>query len=715
MELKLLWQILWRHRQWALSVSVLAVVVVGFVTFTMAPVYQATSKLILEFRSAALTGVATEPHLRPVSERTNPLDTQVELIRSAPVITKVIARADLRHEETGEPLTPYQFLRQARVTNLRGTDIIEIAVEHSNPGEARRIANMWSRIFVDESLASSRIDASQAVKFISQQIEKTKAELAQAESALRDFKEANGAVNLTEEARSSVHTLATLDAEIRQATAAHREAASRVGSLRRDLGFTSSQALAYSTLSQDPTIQRLKQQLLAAETDLTNVTLGANHPEVKQQQAQVHVLREKLAQHGRDLIGRKYDDIGLRASLDPIRQGLARDLLQAEGDVLAYQTRLQTLRALSGSFNQRIATLPEKELRLTQIERDVAVGAELYRMLQRRYEEARIQAAMDVGNVRVLEEAQLPAVPVRPNKMGYMAAGLALALLLGLAVAALREYLDDTLKNAEAAEAALKLPAIGMFPWLPTKEEAQLVIARDPRSPAAEAYRILRTNLSFLAGESPLKTLALTSAGAQEGKSTTAANLAISFALTGKKVLLVDTDMRKPRLHEIFKLPHVKGLSTLLMGAKTFEEVVQFCEPYGIDIITSGAVPENPSELLESDRLTSLLAMASARYDIVILDAPPALAVTDVSVLASRVDGVLLVLNTNKVSQRAATQSLRNLLSAKARLLGLVVRGVRPEDDPYYRAYHQEYIADWAARRKKQRQGSRPGLWKGAS
>lgn len=705
MELKQYWQILWKRRWWVVLAFLSVVVATAAITFTMPPVYQAATKVLLEQRDATASSIGAS-NLGELSSlgKGSPLDTQAELMRSIPVISQVIKRVNLRNPVTGDLMSTDRFLGAAKVTQIKGTDILTLSFQHTDPVVTTQVADVWAQVFVEQNRTANRMEASSAAKFIATQLEKTKVELAKAEREMRDYKMAHGALDLSEEARVAVSNVAAIESELRNATAAHTQSQSRANALRRQLGMSAQQAMTSTAVSQDVTIQRLRAQLIELETSpvLSNASLTPDHPEVKALQSQISVIRRTLAQEASEVVGKAYGGSdGVRTNLDPIRQALTKELVSAEIDSLGYGTRVASLSRMVGNFNGRLASLPNKELNLTRLSRNATVTAEQYKMLLQKHEEARIQEAMNVGNIRIVEEATLPESPIRPKKLQNMLVALVVGLLAGVGVAMFLEYLDDTIQTTDDAEEALGLTTLGIIPWVRSQEQAQLVALTDPRSPASEAYRTLRTNIKFLSADSPLKTLAVTSAGPEEGKSTTIANMGVSFAQSGKKTLIVDTDMRKPTIHSIFGLPNTEGVSSILTGDRTIDECLRQTGQEGLQILTCGPIPPNPAELLESQRMGNLIDELRERFDLVLFDAPPIIAVTDASILTARLDGLLLLLGINKVTRKASRHAIQLLGRAKVKVWGMVVRGVRPDNDGYYYSYYHRYYGNIENRNDK--------------
>jgi capsular exopolysaccharide synthesis family protein len=308
------------------------------------------------------------------------------------------------------------------------------------------------------------------------------------------------------------------------------------------------------------------------------------------------------------------------------------------------------------------------------------------------YENLRLAEAETVSNVVQLAPADIPTTPVRPRiLMNTILAGV-VGAMLAIGVVFLIEYLDDTIKSTEEASQALGLPIIGFFAKADINEDGQPFVAVEPRSPFAEAFRSLRTNIQFTGVDRPIRTLLVTSAGPEEGKSTVASNLAVVIAQGGKKVALIDADMRKPRVHQIMNLPNKYGLSEFFnRETRNLRDVIHHWEGEDLDVITSGKLPPNPAELLGSERMSQLLDMFKGKYDFVVIDSPPIGVVTDPTVLSARVDGTLLVVEPKKTKLAAAIQALEQLRRANANVIGMVFNNVPMSRAGYYTGYSSGY------------------------
>lgn len=275
--------------------------------------------------------------------------------------------------------------------------------------------------------------------------------------------------------------------------------------------------------------------------------------------------------------------------------------------------------------------------------------------------------------------------PIRPNVPQTTFLGIVGGLLAGLALAFLLEFLDSSVTSQSEIEERLGLTFLGFVPSIPTSDgtSKDLHIHREPKSHIAECTRAVRTNLLFMSPDKPLKRMLVTSSGPQEGKSTTAINLAIAMAQSGQRVLIVDTDMRRPRLHRAFGVPNDLGVSSIVVGEGKLEDAIKTTEVPGVYLLPCGPVPPNPAELLHTRAFGELLETLEARFDRVLLDSPPVGAVADAVVLATQVNGVVMVLKAGVTNRDVARRTLRALNDVKATMLGAVLNDVNLERSRY--------------------------------
>ncbi|HEY1097470.1 MAG TPA: polysaccharide biosynthesis tyrosine autokinase, partial [Myxococcota bacterium] len=364
------------------------------------------------------------------------------------------------------------------------------------------------------------------------------------------------------------------------------------------------------------------------------------------------------------------------------------------------------LRAALDEERAKEARLNKLALDYGRLRRESDTDQKLFDMVTARLKEADITGAQPFNNVRVLDRALPPKTPFKPNLQQAVLIALLVGLVLGVGVVLLIEASDTTVKSQADLERLVDAPFLGLLPVIPVAEttrsddrgtalrltrERDLYIVNNPRSTVAECARFVRTNLLFMSPDRPLRTLVVTSPSPQEGKSTTAVMIAVAMAQAGSRTLIVDTDLRKPRLHRVFGVDSDVGVSSVLLGDSTVAAAVQATEVPNLDVLVCGVLPPNPAEILLSDRFRELVAELGARYDRVIFDTPPVGPVTDPAILGTLVDGVVLITKCGQTTKDSVTLAMRALRDANARVFGAILNDVDVTAKRYVGAYYAYY------------------------
>jgi len=373
--------------------------------------------------------------------------------------------------------------------------------------------------------------------------------------------------------------------------------------------------------------------------------------------------------------------------------------------MIANTSKLQAVKASIEEESRKLLDLNEKMIQYNALKREVQSNRSLYESLLRRAKETEVSKSLETTNIRVIDWAEVPKVPFSPNRKRDMYTGAMFGLLLGFGLAILLEYLDSTVKTAEDIELYVRLPFLGYIPSAKSEEKSfkdvDLASDKAPHSRIAEAYRSIRTSLIFSSPEDrPLKTILVTSAFPQEGKTTVTCNLGIVFAHSNEKVLIVEADMRKPRITKSFGMENKEGLSSYLAGTLNLDNCIKPTHIPNLFLLPSGPKPPNPAELLTSRKPRTLLEELKAKFDRIIIDSPPVLQVTDTSILANMVDGVISVVRANFLNIELILRGRQKLYEAKARIIGVILNNldVKREDSYYY--YHYYYSAEDDQRKK---------------
>ncbi|MBI4520021.1 MAG: polysaccharide biosynthesis tyrosine autokinase, partial [Gemmatimonadetes bacterium] len=407
----------------------------------------------------------------------------------------------------------------------------------------------------------------------------------------------------------------------------------------------------------------------------------------------------------------------------PEVQAIDQQIERAQRDLVeAVRSHLETLTRRLEDFSRQLQEVerrqrqfPGLESELQRLQLEQSVDQQTYQFILSQFYQAKIAEAVSSAYVDVIDPA-VGATRIGPRGQLNMLLGALLGLILGVGAAFFLEYLDRTVRTSADVESLLGIPVLGVIPRLRRmvpeqpvdgRKPVPLIVAMDPLDPAAEAYRNLRMNLTFMrSDEQPLRSITFTSPGPDEGKSTTALNFAVMLAQQGLRVLLIDADLRRPMLHRALDVLREPGLTSLLIGDATPREAVRPNILPNLDALTAGPFPPNPSELLNSKSMRRLLEEFESKYDQVIIDSPPALAVTDAAVLGAQTDGLVLVFRSGETEQRGAERAVEQLRRIGVRILGSVLNGVSTttSEDSYYLQYYYQYQPQ-STRRGRVRKG----------
>jgi capsular exopolysaccharide synthesis family protein len=384
-------------------------------------------------------------------------------------------------------------------------------------------------------------------------------------------------------------------------------------------------------------------------------------------------------------------DETLRAELASAEVELAqlrRRYLGEHPKLVEGQMRVESLRARLSQSQGTRSVEHRKLIQYRILRRDADLDHEMYEVLLKKLKQADIQAGVADLDLQVLEAAKRPGAPIEPRKARNLAVAALLGMCLALALAYVVDLLDRSVGSPEEVARALGLPTLGVVGRFESRGRASSLVAEGPGGLEGEMFRALRTNLRFSHVDVPRRVVLVTSTGPEEGKSTVLANLAVSLAQSGRRTLVIDTDLRRPSLHRIFALPKSRGLADLLAGDASLEQALRPTHVDGLAALPCGTLPANPAELIESARLQDLLRELRARFDYVLLDSPPAGGLIDASLLASLADGVLLVVEPRRFDWRVLRGTVRQLERSGARLYGVVLnKAPRDERSGLYRYY----------------------------
>jgi polysaccharide biosynthesis transport protein len=700
------WHVL--KRRWfpllVVSGSVMGLTIAA--TSWQAPLYESSGKLRFnkDNRVSALSGLSEQlgqlGEMSGVSNLSNPLETESEIIRSTPLVQKTISALNLKTEEE-QDLTPKQFLKRLKVKSVRGTDVLEISYIHHDPKLAAEIVNTLISNYLDNNVRINRTEAVAAREFITRQLPEAETRVAAAESNLRQFKEQNNVVALEEEAKAMVEGLNDLSQQLTNTSADLAEANSRSASLQQQLGLGSQQAIAMTSLSQSTAVQEVMAQYQKVQDDLAvqRTRYQEEHPAIAELKAKEAALKQQLDLRVEQNLGSSQNIANQNLQMGELKQGITGDLVKVEAERLGLSNRIQILNSAINNTQRRAGILPQLEQNQRELERRLQLARTTYEQLLKRLQEVQVVENQNVGNAQIVSAADVPDKAISPRVLLNLMLGGFTAIFAAVLIACLLESIDKSVKTTEEAQQLLQYPLLGQVPRILDKagQPIPLPLWDQVYSPASMAFEMLQTTLGFTVTDKPLKVVAVTSALPGEGKSFVAGNLAIASAQTGKRVLLIDGDMRCPTQHKVWEIPNIKGFSDVLVGQADY----QICATKAMSnlhILTAGTMPPNPSTLLNSQRLVEIIESVSQNYDFVIIDTPPITVVADGLLLGKTADGVLLVVRPGVVNSTALINAKTILKQSAEQVLGIVVNGTAHKlNYGGYYAYGSPYRASQAA------------------
>lgn len=722
------------RRKWLIVLTFVSFLgaAIGF-SLIATPVYEAATTIMIEKEGGM------EDHIFSVStlmKKEVAIKTQVEILKSRTLAEGVIddvlsspyreAFQDMMAGKNGVIPTKKQMAKSLQsnlnVTPIRDTDIIEVKVTAKDPQMAALLANTFADQYQQHSLQMSRGEISEVREFLQKQLEIVQDSLRLAEEDLKNYMQEEEVSALPEETAELVKQLATFESMFNEAKIDLEANQKRLDHMKKQLSQQKSQLLEEITQTATPMIAKLREEITELESmraEYVAQGVEESHPKMQQILTRIEETKTNLIEETNKLVSR---ELTLK---DPLSysQELVGKILAMEIEIQSLSAKADALQSIVHRYSQRMNMLPEKSLKLARLQRSTNVGENIFLMLKEKHEEARIKEAGQIGNVRIVDKAIPPEEPIRPKKRLNLLFGAFLGLVLGAGFAFFFESLDTSIKSIEDIEDQ----GLGILGYVPKikrnrvkrsekgqslssdkdvrKVESNLITHFAPKSPVSEAYRTFRTNIQFTNLDSSPQTILVTSPGPGEGKSTTVANLAIAFAQMGTKTLLMDTDFRRPILHSILGLEKEIGITNYLVGKAPLELVIKKTGIQNLDIITCGVIPPNPSELLASEKMKAFLEQLKAKYQMILFDTPPVIAVTDAAVLSLLLDGVVLVASARQTSQQALTRAKTLLENVKAKIMGVVLNKVEAKSTygSYYYYYYYHYYGDKKETKKQKK------------
>jgi len=705
------WKVI-RKRQWTIVAFFLIVVITTAIgTFTMKPIFRASTTIqinkenpqIVDFKEIFAVNTMDMDYYQ----------TQYKILESRSLAKRVIQNLKLaEHPEfLPKPETPFQkwksnilnsisglftssdpnknpaengrktslinqFLKKLKIEPIRNSRLVKIHFDSNSPDLSSQVSNALAVNYMQQNLESRFIATQQAKEWLTGQLEDLRGKVERADEALQAFGSKHNIISLDEKENVTMQRLTDLNETLTKAES-ERMAKEALYKQTKDRNSDSLPSILENKLIMD-----LKQAYIQLEAQYMKLseTYKPEYPEMVRLKQQMQAIQKRIDGE------------------------LAKIIAAIKND---YESSLRKEALLRQAFEEqkaRVIEMKDKAIQYNILKREADTNKELYKGLLQRMKEAGVSAGIMASNIQVVDQAELPARPYKPNKQLNLLLAAVVGLFLGVGLAFFLEYLDNTVKTPEDVEQLIRLPAFGMVPEISyerrrrvesgTSYPVELITFGHPKSMLSEAYRNIRTSILLSFSERPPKSIAISSPNPAEGKTTTVINTAIALSQTGVQVLLIDADMRKPRIHKIFREENGAGLSNFLSGNAALDSVIKKSDIPNLYYIPSGPIPPNPSELIGSKLFKNMMESLGERFDHIVLDSPPVLGFADAIILSTSVEGVILVVTGGKTPRETLQRAKEVLHQVNAKILGVVINRIdiqRSDYGYYYYRYHYYY------------------------
>ena len=725
-----------QKRRWTvITVFAVIVITVAILTFTATPIYEATARLIIDKENPNV--VSIQEVMSVDASGSDYYQTQYKIIESRTVAREVIRRLNLDKSEeffpkpkddlisnlkrsiqetiafwkdsitsllrTGdesipktlegfEPNSPLvdDFISKIEVSPIRNSRLVDVNFQAKDPVLAATIVNTLANAYIDQNLEIKLRAVQDAVKWLHNRIQEEGNKVEKAEQALLRYKEKHSIVTdfSSDVENITAQKLAQLNTQVVEVESERVEAETR---------YKQAMALSNTPDMVDSITEVLNNELILQIKSM-EVELYKRMSELSKRYGQKHPQMVAIESELKTLNKRKTQEVN-------------RVINSLKNEYRVILAKENSLKAALAKQKKDSLELNQKAIEYGVLRREAESARHMYELLIKRFKETSLTEDMKTGNIRIIDRAEVPEDPVKPKKKLNVFLAIILGLFTGIGLAFFFEYLDNTIKTPEDVKQHLNIPYLGLIPLFSTENKGilkddtsrELVTVNYPRSTASESYRGIRTSILFSFAETVPQVILITGVGPQEGKTITTANLAVTMAQADSKIVILDCDMRRANVHKVFGTANDHGISNLLVGNSNMREAIVHTRIPNLDVIPCGPTPPNPSELLGSTRMKTLLNSLRKHYAHILIDSPPSIAVTDAVVLSKSVDGVILVIRAGYTAKEIIKSGIAQFGAVGTHILGAVLNGVDMSRDRYHYQYYYYYYGKDVDRRKESR------------
>jgi tyrosine-protein kinase Etk/Wzc len=681
-EIKKILQIILRRKWIALQAFLVIFLTAVLSSFILPPIYETSAKLWFKPPTTtpsilASIGLKEVASFIPYKSTEIDIGTKVTLTKVTPLVEKVIYKLQVRDEQ-GKLLKPDKILTSSLLSMILpspfisvqqdpDSNTITITARSPDQDQALFLSNTLAEVYIEDSENERKRETQSASSFIEGQIVKVKEDYIKALKDILTFQDMHKTVNLEIEARIAIEKMAELMKQKEDNVIDISETQEKIKTLRGQLQ-QSTLSVSSMIVKENPQVQRIMQDLSQLKSklagELTDKT--ENHPDVI-------LLKQQIKELEKDLV----NEVRTYQATSPELSGLERQLA-------ALQVHLVGVNNDIDKYTNLIKTLPVKSSEEAKLKLALTASQEIYSSLLDYSNRIGVAEAIAFPDAMLVQPASKPDEPKSPDKMLNGIIGAFMGIIFAFGLAFFTEYVDDTVKSPEDFDRYKEFTFLGLIPRF---SKPKLIAELDVNDPVSEAYRAVRYGIKYASPDKPVKSFIITSSRPKEGKTLTAANLGISFSQTGLKVILVDTDLRRPYLHELFQKTNQVGLTEAIAGECTLEEAIRDTGIEGLSLLPSGTTPPDPGRIFESERLKEFIMFLKRKYDLVIFDSAPLLIKSDATVLGRYVDGVIYTLEAEKTTRRDVNETADVLKKANVKLLGVVLNkyGIKKKAQYYSR------------------------------
>ncbi|NOZ78003.1 MAG: polysaccharide biosynthesis tyrosine autokinase [Acidobacteria bacterium] len=648
--------LLWGQKWIIAAVVLVAILVGGAWAFTRTKLYRASTRIALEqapqiIKNQIYSGVSWW-------ELQHYAQDQVQVLETRRLAERVARKLGLDNPNSNS--AAYQLLGNLTVKPVKDTNVLELSLINTDPKKAAEWLNLYVQEYIAMNIEDNLDRTRKVYEVIQSKLAPLRKQLEASEQKLLQFKERKDALFVGDQDKNVItEQVNTLTSAYAQAKTSRIRLETKIAALKR-LRAENLSGASLPEIMNDPTIQQLRQQQNQLEIELAEKlqTYKSGHPIIKDLRSRIRGLNNKISEQIRRIVRSLQTDYQIKKARE-----------------LALYSNLQNLR-------QQAIELSKQTLEYDKIQHEYEQNKRFYEEMLQRSKETDISSTAGLNNVRVIDPAVAPTAPYRPNPRRTLLLSVVLGLFLGVGLVLGLDYIDQTIRTPEDVERYLGSEPLVAVP----------AYTGETSSVAREVYHSLRTALMVAARNEGSQVILVTSATPQEGKTTTAFNLAKTLAVSGSKVLILDADLRKPSLHHLINTKNVRGLTSVVLGEREILDVAHtIADVPNLDIVTTGPLPPNPPELFSKKSFVRMLERAREKYDWIIMDSPPVASVTDSVIAAQASDLVLVVVRYGFSKRKVINDAMRQLTRTGARIAGVVLNYVDLERDHYYYAGYYSY------------------------